>query len=118
MASENGEGHIDGLDDSEELTDDDVVTLVDDEGIEYVFVILAISVLDDVEYAMLSPLEQVQDAEDPELELFLFTYGQDENGFAVFGEIPDEKFEEVQAHFATQIDMEGVGLSEVEPGEA
>lgn len=119
MAGNNGEGHIDELDDSEELETQDIVTLVDEDENEHQFVVLAIVELDDRQFAMLAPLEQVEDDSDPELELFLFTYAETEDGIAEFGEIEDEEvYEAVQAYCATLLDTQGLGLSEVEPGEA
>lgn len=107
----NGSGHIDELDESDKISDEDIVHLIDEDGNEHAFVLLAIVTLDDVQqFAMLSPLEQVQDEEEPELELFLFTYQETDEGYAEFGEIEDdETYEAVQAYCATLIDNEQGG---------
>lgn len=112
--SENGDGHVDGFDDGENIDDNDIVTLVDEDGDEHDFVVLAIVELDDQQYAMLAPLEQVDDEENPELELFLFTYEETEEG-ANFGEIPDdETYERVQEYCAKLLDTDAADEEEEE----
>ena len=119
MSGTNGEGHIDGLDDGESIEEADIVTLVDEEENEHQFVVLAIVEMDDNQYAMLAPLDQVNDDSNPELELFLFTYNETDEGYAEFGEIDDDKiYEAVQEYCATLLDTDGIGLSEVTPAEA
>lgn len=104
----NGAGHVEEFDESDAISEEDIVTLVDDEGNEIEFVLLAIVTLDDVQqFAMLSPLDQMSEDEGPALELFLFTYKETEDGYAEFGEIEDdETYQAVQAYCATMLDMD------------
>ena len=63
--------------------------------------------MDGDEFAMLSPLDQVEDDEQPELELFLFTYKETDEGYAEFGEIEDDAtYQAVQAYCATLLDTD------------
>ncbi len=107
MAGGNGEGHVDELDESQEIDGEDLVTLVDEDGNEHEFVVLAVVEMEGDEFAMLSPIEQVEDEETAELELFLFTYKETEEGYVEFGEIEDDEvYQAVQAYCATLLDTE------------
>jgi len=119
MASKD-EGIMAELDDSAEFDESDLVTLVDEDENEHDFVVLAIVEMDDRQFAMLAPKDQVDDDSEPELELFLFTYAEGEDGIAEFGEIEtDELYEAVQAYCATLVDGdEGIQITGLEPGEA
>lgn len=90
----NGMGHVDELDEGDEL---EIVQFTDDDGKEYTAAILAVLEVDDQDYAVLAPVEQLED-ESGELELFLFVYGEDDEGNEVFSFIEDDAiFEKVRA---------------------
>ena len=90
----NGAGHIEELDESEDL---DVVEFEDEEGNLHVAAILAVIEVDDLDYAVLPPVAQLEDDGGEELEIFLFQYGEDEDGNEMFAYIDDEAtFRKVQ----------------------
>lgn len=87
-------GHVDELDEGNEL---DVVQFSDEEGKLHTAAVLAIVEVEDASYAVLAPVEQLNDDESDELEIFLFGYGEDEDGNEVFSWIEDEEtFHKVQ----------------------
>ena len=91
----NGAGHVEELDES---TDLDVVEFEDEEGHLHVAAILAIIEVDDLDYAVLAPVAQLEDDDSEELEIFLFQYAEDEEGNEMFAYIDDEEtFKKVQA---------------------
>lgn len=107
MASNNGEGHVEELDDSQEIDGEDLVTLVDEDGNEHEFVVLAVVELEGDQFAMLSPVDQVEDEETEELELFLFTYEETDEGYVNFGEIEDDDvYQAVQEYCATLLETD------------
>lgn len=73
----------------EEFFDDDIVVLEDENGepVEYIF--LALVEVDELEYAVLTPNEEPENDEEP-MEIFLFGYSEDEEGYEVFSEIEDD----------------------------
>lgn len=83
----NGLGHIDELDEGEDL---EVVQFTTEDGKEYTAAILAVIEHEGSDYAVLAPLDQLQDDDGEELELFLFEYGEDEEGGEFFSYIEDE----------------------------
>ena len=83
----NGVGHVDQLDESAEL---EVVEFTDEEGNVYTAAILAVIEVDDLDYAVLAPVEQLEDDNSEELEIFLFHFDEDENGNECFSYIEDE----------------------------
>jgi uncharacterized protein YrzB (UPF0473 family) len=90
----NGTGHVEELDESDSL---DIVEFQDDEGRTIVAAILAVIEVDDLDYAVLAPAAQLEDDEGEELEIFLFQYGEDEDGNEMFAYIDDEAtFHKVQ----------------------
>lgn len=91
----NGAGHVEELDESDEL---EIVEFEDEEGNLIVAAILAIVEVDDLDYAVLAPASQLEDDdESTELEVFLFQYGEDEEGNEMFAYIEDEAtFKKVQ----------------------
>jgi uncharacterized protein YrzB (UPF0473 family) len=102
----NGEGHVHELDESQEISEDDLVTFTDEDGAEHRCAILAIAEVDGADYALLAPVTQLQDEESEELELFIFSYGEDEDGNEVFGFIEDEQtYETVQSFFSTLVEQ-------------
>jgi len=103
----NEDDKVETLNESEQIDGEDLVTLVDEDGNEHEFVVLAIVDMDGSEFAMLAPLDQVDDDSEPELELFLFTYQETEDGYAEFGEIEDDAtYQAVQAYCATLLDTD------------
>jgi uncharacterized protein YrzB (UPF0473 family) len=95
----NGQGHIDGLDESEIITDEDRVILIDEEGKEYNFVLLALLEVEGQDYAVLGPEDQLTDPSLEEVELSFFRVspggGPDEERFEA---VEDEaEFNKVQA---------------------
>lgn len=91
----NGAGHVEELDESTEL---DVVEFEDEDGKLHVAAILAVIEIDDLDYAVLAPVAQLEDDDSEELEIFLFQYGEDEDGNEMFAYIDDEEtFNKVRA---------------------
>ena len=106
---ENGLGHVEELDESDEL---EVVEFTDEEGVTYTAAILAVLQVDDQDYAVLAPVEQLEDDDGDELELFLFLYGEDDEGNEFFSYIEDESvFNKVQEAAAALLD-EGAEIDE------
>lgn len=104
---ENGQGHVDTFDESEEFDDDEVVTIVDEDGEERDCMVLAVADVDGVDYALLAPADQLKDDEEGELELFIFTYEVDDDETELFGYVEDEDtYERVRAFFSTLIGEE------------
>jgi hypothetical protein len=110
MGGDNGSGFSDGFDETEGVEGDDLVVIHDGEH-EHECVVLAIAELDGQEYALLAPREQLsepgEDEDEAELELFIFQYGVNEEGFETYEGVDDpELFERVRAFFATLIETE------------
>lgn len=110
----NGEGHVDGLDESDVITEEDRVILVDQDGNEHQFVLLALLDVDDQEYAVLGPEDQLTDPSLEEVELSFFRVQVDENDEQERFEPveDDEEFERVRAACADLL-----GLAELEEPE-
>lgn len=103
---ENGEGHVDGFDESEELDADDLVTITDEEGTEWECAILAVVEHEGAEYALLAPVDQLEDEENEELEMFLFLYEVDDEGVQTFSYIEDDEvYEAVQKAFTVLMEQ-------------
>ena len=75
MDGENGLGHVEELDESNDL---EVVEFTDEEGTTYTAAILAVLQVDDSDYAVLAPIEQLEDEDGNEF----FSYIEDEATFA------------------------------------
>jgi hypothetical protein len=118
MSGENGirQGDdIDELDESEELEGPDIVTLEDDEGNTMEFALLAVVEVDDQDYALMTPLEQMEDEAGDSMDLFLFQYDEAEDDTASFSEIEDEAtYEKVREFCSTLVDMDGVEIESLE----
>jgi hypothetical protein len=105
MTTENDNTMDEGLDESVEVEQHDIVELEDEDGNMHQFALLAIVEDAEQDYAMLAPLEQVQNEEGDELELFLFKYDETEEG-GLFSEIEDEEtYKRVQAFCSTLVEM-------------
>ncbi len=101
----NGLGHVEELDESDEI---EVVEFEDEDGVTHQTAILAVIELSDVQYAVLAPVQQLIDEDGEELELFLFEYGEDEEGKEFFSYIDDEKtFDAVRSAAEALLDSEG-----------
>lgn len=94
-------GRDDELNDDEELTDPDddgTVVLVDSEGNEVTFGILGFVEESDQMFALLSPVEQLENEEDDNFDVFIFRYSELEDGSEEFSEVEDpDLFERVRA---------------------
>lgn len=107
---ENGAGFSDGFDETEDVGEDDVVIILDGDR-EVACAVLAVAEIEDKEYALLAPAEQLQDVPEDEdegqLELFIFEYAVDEEGYETYSGIEDEAlFERVREFFSTLIDTD------------
>lgn len=102
---DNGQGHVDGFDDSDEI--DEVVIIIDEDDNEQECLILAVIEHDDgQEYALLSPVDQVEQDDGTEIELFILSIKTDENGDDSFGFIEDEEiYEAVKTVFSTLMEQ-------------
>jgi len=89
---ENGEGHVDGFDDSNAITDEDVMVFEDEHGNERDGLIVAVIEHEGVDYAVVQPLDQLQDDDDDEAEIetYVFTVTTNADGEQGFGEVEDE----------------------------
>jgi uncharacterized protein YrzB (UPF0473 family) len=114
---EDREGQEDELlDDGEEIDDDDRVVLVDDEGNERAFVVLAVAEVNEVDYALLAPEDQMSEEGDGDLELFIFRYVTDDDGNETFAGIEDDSvYEEVHKVFAELMNLDGEDDGEEAP---
>ncbi|MCK6524798.1 DUF1292 domain-containing protein [Myxococcota bacterium] len=110
-------GRDDELNDDEELSDPDddgTVVLVDSEGNEVTFGILGFVEESDQMFALLSPVEQLENEEDDNFDVFIFRYTELEDGSEEFSEVEDpELFERVRA----QADAMLVQLGDDEEGD-
>lgn len=102
----NGEGHVDELDESQTLEDDDVVTFTDEDGNEHRCAVLAIAEVEGRDFALLAPVDQLDDEdEDEALELFIFAYGEDDEGLETFSYVEDEAlYDRVKDFFSTLVE--------------
>lgn len=91
---------VEGFDESEEI--EDIVMITDEDGNQIECIVLAIMEVDGVDYAMLAPVEGVEGDDGDDVELFLFTYSEDEEKEEeYFGPIEDDAtYEKVREAFA------------------
>jgi uncharacterized protein YrzB (UPF0473 family) len=73
MPGDNGEGTIETLDESENIETDDLRTLVDEDGNEVEFLLLAIIQHEGNDYALLSPMSEIE-KDTPDMEVFVMEY--------------------------------------------
>ena len=96
-------------DDLEELTEDDVVDLTDDDGNTVSFAVLIIVEMDGIEYAALTPVDQLRDEDTEEQDVYLFIYEEVEEEQGVLqtcAPIDDEDtFAKVRDFCAAQIEV-------------
>lgn len=89
----------------EELDDQDVVELTDDEGNTVSFSVLLVVEFNGVEYAALTPVEQLEDDEAEEQDIYLFVYEatEDEEGLVEsFAPIDNPETFELVRDFCSQ----------------
>jgi len=90
---DNGEGHVHGFDDSEEISDEDVMVFQDEHGTDRDGLIVAVIEHEGVDYAVVQPLDQLQADDDgddeTEIETYVFTVIPTPEGEG-FGEVEDE----------------------------
>jgi len=85
--------------------------LEDEEGNAMDFALLAIVEVEDQDYALMTPAEQIEDDASDAMELFLFQYDEEDDGTASFSEIDDEEtYERVRDFCATLVDMDDVEI--------
>ena len=106
MAKDNGSDHVDQLDDSEEIHEDDIVILIDDDGEEYRFVLLALIELDTGDYAVLAPEEQILDKTREDVDLTFCEVTRRPDGTEKFNQVEDEEtFEAVKRACAEMLGL-------------
>lgn len=92
---DNGEGHVHGFDDSDEITDEDLMTFRDENGAEREGLIVAVIEHEGVDYAVVQPLDQLEvdddeDDDEAEIETYVFAVVTNEEGELGYGEVDDE----------------------------
>jgi uncharacterized protein YrzB (UPF0473 family) len=98
---------VEELDESEDLDDDDKVTLIDENGVEMHMVILAVADHEGQDYALLAPEDQVLDEDAEELELMIFQYDCDDEGNESFSSVDDESlYDKLRELFSEIVDTE------------
>ncbi len=104
---DNGEGFVDSFDESTDLDDEDVVVLIDEDDLERRCAVLAVADIDGQEYALLAPIDQLQDEQGNELELFIFQYALNEDEVETFASVDDETiYTRVRDFFASLMEHE------------
>ncbi len=73
------------------MTSEEVITLIDEEGVEHDFTVLDILEVDGTEYAILIPVDE----EEQEDEVVIFKFTEDDEGNEILVEIEDEEWEKV-----------------------
>ncbi|ACA59429.1 protein of unknown function DUF1292 [Candidatus Desulforudis audaxviator MP104C] len=73
------------------MTSEEVITLIDEEGVEHDFTVLDILEVDGTEYAILIPV----DDEEQEDEVVIFKFTEDDEGNEILVEIEDDEWEKV-----------------------
>ena len=115
-------GREDELNDEEELSDPDddgTVVLIDSDGNEVTFGILGFVEESEQMFALLSPVEQLENEEDDNFDVFIFRYTELEDGSEEFSEVEDaELFERVRAQADAMLVQLGDDEEEGEEGEA
>src|SRR5688572_6536266 len=113
---ENGEGHVDAFDESEDLDAEDLVTITHEDGNDVDCAILAVTEHGGGEYALLSPVAQLEAAEREEggqIDMYIFAYEVDEQGQQLFTSVDDDAtYEAVREEFSLLIDQEGSEVRE------
>jgi uncharacterized protein YrzB (UPF0473 family) len=102
---EGDEGEEETLDETSSFDDAERVVMVGEDGTEQTYVVLAVLDVDGTDYAMLaSEGELAEDAGD--MTVFLFEYGEDDDGRPVLSEIDDDdRYDEVYRMCASLVDL-------------
>lgn len=109
---EKGEGWEEDVDDSEEV---ELVTFVDENGVEATFAILMVVEFEGSDYAVLAPVAELDDETIAEVELMISTYSENEDGEPEFGDIDDDAlYERLQAFCADILENDDDGEGEGE----
>lgn len=72
-------------------TEDEIITLVDEEGQEHDFSVLDILELEGEEYAILVPMEDGEQGD----EVVIFKFSEDDEGNEILIDVEDEEWEKV-----------------------
>ena len=101
-----------GFDESDDITDADRVTLVDEDGAEMECVILAHAECDGAEYVLLALEEELAVDSDQPLEMMIFGYNRTDDA-EVFAPIDDEEtYNKVEAMFSDLIEKDAAEAAE------
>lgn len=107
MSGDESNGPVD--EDTVEDFEVDEVELSDDEGNTVTFAMLLVIEIDGIEYAALSPKDQLEDDDNDEPDVYLFvyeTYEEDEGFVESFGPIEDEEtFDKVKDYVSKQLEV-------------
>lgn len=105
---ENGDGHVDTFDESEEFDPSDLVTITDEDGTDIDCAIVAVLDYEGQDYALLARVDQLGDDEDgDEIELFVFLYRVDDEGNQLFSFVEDDAtYEAVRGEFSVLMAQE------------
>lgn len=103
---DNGDGHVDSFDESEEIFEGDKVTIMDEDGAKYECAVLAVIEHEGQEYALLGRLDQLEPDDADAVEVFVFRRSEDDEGNEFFESIEDEElYETVRREFAVLMDQ-------------
>jgi len=104
---ENGDGHVDTFDESEEFDESDLVVITDEDGQQIECAIVAVIEHDGEEFALLARVEQLVSEEGDEIEMFIFHYEVDDEGNQLFSSVEDEAtYEAVRDEFSVLMNQE------------
>lgn len=107
VPEDNGDGHVDGFDEADEIFEGDKVTIEDEDGTRLECAVLAVMEHEDEEYALLGRLDQLGPDDGDEVEVFVFRRMLDDDGNEMFASIDDEElYETVRREFALLMDQE------------
>ena len=100
---DNGGGFVDGFDESEDFSEDELVTIQDEDGNEVQCAIVAVLVHEGAQYVVMQPVDQLstddEDEDDDEddsdeadtaIDTYVFLYEVDEEGLPTFSTIEDD----------------------------
>jgi uncharacterized protein YrzB (UPF0473 family) len=76
--------------DTDDKPEMDIITLPDAEGNEREFALMTLVTLDEGTFAVLAPVDQLE-SDDPSIDLYAYTYEEDEEGGIDLDEIEDEE---------------------------
>ena len=97
---ENGEGHVDGFDESEDLQHDEVVTIQGEDDTPVECAVVAVVEHDGRDYAMLMPVEQMNDEDLEEVEVYVALCIEGSDGERIYAPVDDDQtYEAVCAAF-------------------